>query len=55
MKTIVTLREKDIYPDITPTQESEYIQPRKSVRVVIFDQSNFVALGYVKETSGNNR
>lgn len=36
MKIIATLSEKDIYPNVTSTPESEYIQPRKSVRVVIF-------------------
>lgn len=55
MKVISVLTEKDINPNITPTKESDYISPRKSVRVVIFDTNSCVALGYVNEENGNKR
>lgn len=55
MKIIATLTEKDINPNVTPTLESDYITPRKSVRVVIFDAEGQVALGYVNEENDNKR
>lgn len=55
MQIIATLTEKDINPDVIPTLESNYISPRKSVRVVIFDEDGQVALGYVTEENGNKR
>ena len=54
-KIIATLKEEDIYPSVTPTKESDYTEPRNSVRVVIFDEDGCVALGFVKEDNGNKR
>ncbi len=44
MQTILTLTEKDVYPENIITPESDYIAPRSATRVVIFDEENNVAL-----------
>ena len=44
MKTILTLTEEDVYPQNIITPENAYIAPRNTVRVVISDKRNNVAL-----------
>lgn len=44
MKKILTLTEEDVYPQNIITPEDAYIAPRNTVRVVISDKSNNVAL-----------
>lgn len=44
MQVILTLTEKDVYPDNIITKEEDYIEPRSTTRVVIFDENNNVAL-----------
>jgi 8-oxo-dGTP pyrophosphatase MutT (NUDIX family) len=44
MQTSLTLTEKDVYPDNVITLEENYIEPRSTTRVVIFDENNNVAL-----------
>lgn len=55
MKTLTILTEQDIYPNNTITPETEYVSPRRSVRVVIFDNDNNVALGCVAGENGELR
>ncbi|MBP6948738.1 MAG: NUDIX domain-containing protein [Candidatus Pacebacteria bacterium] len=49
MKTILTLIERDIYPNNEITPESEYLKSRRTTRIVIFDTEGNVALGAVNE------
>lgn len=54
MKTILTLTEKDVYPENVITPEDKYITPRSATRVVIFDEDNNVALeGFLTQEDGD--
>ncbi len=44
MKTILTLTEKDVYPNNVITPEENYIESRRAIRVVIFDDEKNVAI-----------
>lgn len=55
MKMLTTLTEKDIHPENVATPESEYVSPRRSVRIVIFDDNNNVALGCEAKGNGEFR
>lgn len=50
MQTILTLTEKDVYPEKVVTSEDQYIAPRSATRVVIFDNDHNVALeGFIEQ------
>lgn len=53
MQTILTLTEKDVYPENIITPEEQYIAPRRAVRAIIFDNDNNVALEGFIEQRGN--
>jgi 8-oxo-dGTP pyrophosphatase MutT (NUDIX family) len=55
MNLLATLTQKDIYPDVDPTPEEEYVAPRKAVRVVLLDNKGRVALGAVPLEDGSIR
>ena len=46
MEIIATLKESEIYTNSVLTPENQYGEPRKAVRVVLFDEDDKVALGY---------
>lgn len=54
MEIILTLTERDIRPHQEPTPESEYVAPRRSTRVVIFDENENVALCCVHDETQVN-
>ncbi len=54
MQIIAKLLESEVFPDRAPTPPSDYIAPRKSVRVVLLDENNMVALGYVGPKEDNH-
>ncbi len=53
MNLIATLTEKDIYPQNNITPESEYIEPREAVRIVIFNDEGKISLGTFKDINKN--
>ncbi len=52
MKIIKTVTQKDAWSVNEITPESEYIEPREAVRVVIFDENNNVAINNTPSENG---